>query len=79
MSTPCWHGLDVKSMMVSCLLGRSRWLTKAKSCSVWTLISDGLLDINEPVAHYLPEFGANGKEAVTVERWGMAGAGVLIA
>lgn len=32
----------------------------------WTLMSDGLVDVNAPVAAYLPEFAANGKEAVTV-------------
>ncbi len=34
--------------------------------AVWTLISDGLLDVSQPVAHYLPDFAANGKEEVTV-------------
>ena len=32
----------------------------------WTLISDGIVDVNKPVGEYLPEFAANGKEAVTV-------------
>ena len=36
--------------------------------AVWLLIGDGLLDISRPVADYAPEFGANGKEAVTVEQ-----------
>ena len=36
--------------------------------AVWHLIGDGLLDILRPVSHYAPEFGANGKEAVTVEQ-----------
>ncbi len=41
--------------------------TKAIVASaVWTLIGDGLLDVARPVADYLPRFGANGKEAVTV-------------
>jgi CubicO group peptidase (beta-lactamase class C family) len=35
---------------------------------LWKLISDGLLDIRRPVASYIPEFGTNGKEAVTVEQ-----------
>ena len=35
--------------------------------AVWQLIDDGSLDVSEPVASYLPEFGANGKEGVTVE------------
>ncbi len=43
--------------------------TKAIVASAfWTLISDGLVDISRPVAHYLPEFGANGKETVTVQQ-----------
>ncbi len=42
--------------------------TKAVVASaVWTLIADRRLDITRPVADYLPRFGANGKEAVTVE------------
>ncbi len=36
--------------------------------AVWLLIGDGLLDIARPVAHYVPEFATNGKEAVTVEQ-----------
>ena len=36
--------------------------------AVWLLIGDGLLDVNRPVAAYVPEFAANGKDAVTVEQ-----------
>jgi len=36
--------------------------------AVWLLIGDGLLDIRRPVADYVPEFAANGKQAVTVEQ-----------
>ena len=36
--------------------------------AVWQLIGDGLLDVSRPVAHYVPEFASNGKEAVTVEQ-----------
>ena len=36
--------------------------------AIWLLIGDGLLDIRRPVADYVPEFGANGKQAVTVEQ-----------
>ncbi len=36
--------------------------------AIWLLIGDGLLDISRPVADYAPEFGANGKHAVTVEQ-----------
>lgn len=35
---------------------------------VWKLISDGLLDVAELVAEIVPEFGTNGKDAVTVEQ-----------
>jgi CubicO group peptidase (beta-lactamase class C family) len=35
---------------------------------LWKLISDGLLDITRTVASYIPEFGTNGKENVTVEQ-----------
>ncbi|KRD05750.1 serine hydrolase [Mycobacterium sp. Root265] len=35
---------------------------------VWKLISDGLLDITRTVASYIPEFGTNGKDSVTVEQ-----------
>ncbi len=36
--------------------------------AVWLLIGDGQLDISRTVVDYVPEFGANGKEAVTVEQ-----------
>jgi CubicO group peptidase (beta-lactamase class C family) len=36
--------------------------------AVWVLIGDGLLEIERPVAHYIPEFATNGKEAITVEQ-----------
>jgi CubicO group peptidase (beta-lactamase class C family) len=32
---------------------------------VWKLMSDDLLDVDQPVASVIPEFGANGKEGVT--------------
>lgn len=38
------------------------------AAAVWLLIGDGSLDVSKPVAHYVPEFGANGKDAVTVEQ-----------
>ena len=38
------------------------------SSAVFHLIADGRLDIARPVAHYAPEFAANGKHAVTVEQ-----------
>ena len=34
---------------------------------VWKLLGEGRLDLAEPVAAVIPEFAANGKEAVTVE------------
>lgn len=36
--------------------------------AIWQLMGDGKLDISRRVADYLPRFGANGKEAVTVEQ-----------
>ena len=36
--------------------------------AVWVLIGDGLLEIERPVAHYIPEFATNGKQAITVEQ-----------
>jgi CubicO group peptidase (beta-lactamase class C family) len=38
------------------------------SSAIWLLIGEGKLDISRPVVDYAPEFGANGKEAVTVEQ-----------
>lgn len=45
-------------------------LTKpiATATSMMILVEQGKLIVNEPVATYLPEFAANGKEAVTVEQ-----------
>jgi CubicO group peptidase (beta-lactamase class C family) len=43
--------------------------TKAIVAStVWQLIAEGLLDVDCPVAHYIPEFATNGKDVVTVEQ-----------
>ena len=36
--------------------------------AVWKLLGDGLLSLDEPVAAIIPEFAANGKDAVTVEQ-----------
>ncbi len=38
------------------------------SSAVWQLIANGQLDITRPVADYASEFGANGKQNVTVEQ-----------
>jgi CubicO group peptidase (beta-lactamase class C family) len=43
--------------------------TKAFVASaVWTLIGDGALDVSKRVAEYIPEFGTNGKDVITVEQ-----------
>ena len=52
---------------------RSRYVlfstTKALTAgAVWLLMGDGLLDVERPVAEYIPEFATNGKGAVTVEQ-----------
>ncbi len=48
------------------------WIASATkpivSSAVWLLIGDGKLDVARPVAHYVPEFAANGKQDVTVEQ-----------
>jgi CubicO group peptidase (beta-lactamase class C family) len=36
--------------------------------AVWALIGDGLIDVSLPVVHYVPEFGANGKDVISVEQ-----------
>ncbi len=38
------------------------------SIAVLRLVDDGKVDVNRRVSTYLPEFGANGKEAITVEQ-----------
>jgi uncharacterized protein YbbC (DUF1343 family)/CubicO group peptidase (beta-lactamase class C family) len=45
-------------------------LTKvvATAPSVMRLVEYGQIRLDEPVAHYIPEFGANGKDAVTVRQ-----------
>ncbi|MEL6429145.1 MAG: exo-beta-N-acetylmuramidase NamZ domain-containing protein [Planctomycetota bacterium] len=45
-------------------------LTKvvATATSVMKLADDGRVDLAAPVARYLPEFGANGKDVITVEQ-----------
>ena len=51
-------------------LPSTRYITQSAgrpllAACVWKLMSDGLLDIDAPVASVLAPFGANGKEAVT--------------
>ena len=36
--------------------------------AMWALIGDGLVDVSKPAAEYVPEFGTNGKDVVTVEQ-----------
>ncbi|NLV54301.1 MAG: beta-lactamase family protein [Acidimicrobiales bacterium] len=35
---------------------------------VWQLVGEGAIDLEAPVVEYVPAFGTNGKEAVTVEQ-----------
>lgn len=44
-------------------------LTKpiATATAVMKLVEDGKIELNKPVAQYLPEFAASGKESITVE------------
>lgn len=53
--------LDTRYAVFSC--------TKAfVAAAVWALIGDGVLDVQEPVVAYVPEFGTNGKDVITVEQ-----------
>lgn len=36
--------------------------------TVWTLVAEGAIDLEAPVAASVPEFGENGKSAITVEQ-----------
>jgi len=36
--------------------------------AMWALIGDGLVDVAKRVVEYIPEFGTNGKEVITVEQ-----------
>jgi len=36
--------------------------------AVWLLLGEEKLELEEPVAHYIPEFAAHGKQVVTVEQ-----------
>jgi CubicO group peptidase (beta-lactamase class C family) len=38
------------------------------SAAIWILIGEGALDFRERVADIIPEFGANGKDVITVEQ-----------
>ncbi len=65
------HGHLVLSVTIGDATPDSRYIvfscSKALTASsMWLLIGEGLVDIDEPAATYVPEFGANGKEGVTV-------------
>jgi len=36
--------------------------------AMWALIGDGLIDVSKRVCEYIPEFGTNGKDVITVEQ-----------
>jgi len=38
------------------------------AATMWQLITEGLVDLSRTVASYLPEFGTNGKDVITVEQ-----------
>src|SRR5262245_8034207 len=36
--------------------------------AMWILIAEGAIDVHKRVAEYIPEFGTNGKDVITVEQ-----------
>jgi CubicO group peptidase (beta-lactamase class C family) len=38
------------------------------AAAVWILMAEGAVDVSRPVVDYVPEFGPNGKDAITVEQ-----------
>jgi CubicO group peptidase (beta-lactamase class C family) len=48
-----------------CVFSATKAITSA---AAWMLIEQGQLDIDQPVANLIPEFGARGKEAVRIEQ-----------
>ena len=36
--------------------------------AIWALIGDGLIDVSKRVVDYIPEFGTNGKDVITIEQ-----------
>ncbi|MBE8516981.1 beta-lactamase family protein [Amycolatopsis sp. H6(2020)] len=66
------HGRLVAFDTFGAATGRDRYVLQSVGRSivagvVWHLIGAGRLDIRERVAEIVPEFGANGKDTVTVE------------
>ncbi|HLR17722.1 MAG TPA: serine hydrolase domain-containing protein [Alcanivoracaceae bacterium] len=47
-----------------CLFSASKAVT---SILIHHLMTEGALDVNKPVAHYLPDYGQNGKHRTTIE------------
>jgi CubicO group peptidase (beta-lactamase class C family) len=63
---------DTRFMMWSCTKGVIAGV-------VWQLIGEGKLDPLERVVHYLPTFGTNGKDVITVEQLLLHTAGIPLA
>lgn len=66
-------GVEYASETFGSATGSTRYVLQSTGRTVvagllWKLISDGLIDIGNPVAAYIPEFASNGKESVTVEQ-----------
>jgi CubicO group peptidase (beta-lactamase class C family) len=38
------------------------------AATVWSLIGEGLVDVSRPVVEWIPEFGSNGKDVITLEQ-----------
>ena len=50
---------DTAAVIFSCSKG-------VLAICAYLLVDDGRLDLDAPIEHYWPEFGANGKSAITV-------------
>jgi CubicO group peptidase (beta-lactamase class C family) len=67
------HGRHVVSVTLGDAPPESRYVifsaTKPIVASaVWILVGEGLLDVDRKVAEYIPEFGSNGKDVITVDQ-----------
>ena len=65
-------GKVIASRTVGAATPESRYViwscTKALTAgALWMLIADGLLDVERRVVDYIPEFGTNGKDVVTID------------